>query len=291
MRRKRPSELESGIDRVLDTHTPTRETFILTWGGRTSSQGQTPHPSKLCSTPSTRSCALYRGCITVRRAGPKLVAKRRRQLCKDSAKGCVACSAELAGCLFEPVQSYDHRRSFVAALFGIRAMSRWSLVALAWPPSWGGSALQSWRAESIAFSMHTHQNATSRLNGAPIISWFDPRRVLPMMVDATRLAGAAMLTPLPPRTGGHALAASRSPASSGSPTSDVVRGHSASPNGCSIGLLFSFDAGRVLPMMIDAMSFAGAAMLTVLRSHRQGHALTGSQQRRSRLSLGKAANR
>ena len=115
--------------------------------------------------------------------------------------------------------------------------------------------------------------------------------MLPMMVDATRLAGAAMLTPLPPRTGGHALAASRPPASSGSPTSDVVRGHSASPNGCSIGLLFSFDAGRVLPMMIDAMSFAGAAMLTVLRSHRQGHALTGSQQRRSRLSLGKAANR
>ena len=129
MRRKRPSELESGIDRVLDTHTPTRETFILTWGGRTSSQGQTPHPSELCSTPSTRSCALYRGCITVRRACPKLVAKRRRQLCKDSAKGCVACSAELAGCLFEPVQSYDHRRLFVAALFGIRAMSRWSPVA------------------------------------------------------------------------------------------------------------------------------------------------------------------
>ena len=87
-----------------------------------SSQGQTPHPSELCSTPSTRSCALYRGCITVRRAGPKLVAKRRRQLCKDSAKGCVACSAELAGCLFEPVQSYDHRRSFVTASFGIRAM-------------------------------------------------------------------------------------------------------------------------------------------------------------------------
>ena len=169
MRKKRPSELESGIDRVLDTHTPTRETFILTWGGRTSSQGQTPHPSELCSTPSTRSCALYRGCVTVRRAGPKLVAKRRRQLCKDSAKGCVACSAELAGCLFEPVQSYDHRRSFVATLFGIRAMSRWSLVALAWPPSWGGSVLQSWRAESIAFSMHTHQNATSRLNGARIL--------------------------------------------------------------------------------------------------------------------------
>ena len=169
MRKKRPSELESGIDRVLDTHTPTRETFILTWGGRASSQGQTPHPSELCSTPSTRSCALYRGCVTVRRAGPKLVAKRRRQLCKASAKGCVACSAELAGCLFEPVQSYDHRRSFVATLFGIRAMSRWSLVALAWPPSWGGSALQSWRAESIAFSMHTHQNATSRLNGARIL--------------------------------------------------------------------------------------------------------------------------
>ena len=156
MRKKRPSELESGIDRVLDTHTPTRETFILIWGGRTSSQGQTPHPSELCSTPSTRSCALYRGCITVRRAAPKLVAKTRRQLCKDSAKGCVACSAELAGCLFEPVQSYDHRRSFVATLFGIRAMSRWSLVALAWPPSWGGSALQSWRAESIALSMHAY---------------------------------------------------------------------------------------------------------------------------------------
>ena len=114
--------------------------------------------------------------------------------------------------------------------------------------------------------------------------------MLPMIGNATRLAGAAMLTPLLPRTGGHALAASRPPASSGSPTSDVVRGHSASPNGCSIGLLFSFDAGRVLPMMIDAMSCTGAAMLTVLRSHRQGHALTGSQQRRSRLSLGKAAN-
>ena len=132
-----------------------------------------PQRSVLCSLCCWRCCALYRGCITVRRAGPKLVAKRRRQLCKDSAKGCVACSAELAGCLFEPVQSYDHRRLFVAALFGIRAMSRWSPVALAWPPSWGGSALQSWRAESIAFSMHTHQNATSRLNGAPIVSWFD----------------------------------------------------------------------------------------------------------------------
>ena len=75
--------------------------------------------------------------------------------------------------------------------------------------------------------MHTHQNATSRLNGAPIVSWFDPRRVLPMMVDATRLAVAAMITPLPPRTGGHALAASRPPASSGSPTGDVVRGYNA----------------------------------------------------------------
>ena len=123
-----------------------------------------------------------------------------------------------------------------------------------------------------------------------LLSCFNPRRMLPMIGNATRLAGAAMLTPLPPRTGGHALAASRSPASSGSPTSDVVRGHSASPNGCSIGLLFSFDPRRMLPMMIDAMSFAGAAMLTVLRSHRQWHALTGSQQRRSRLSLGKAAN-
>ena len=60
-----------------------------------------------------------------------------------------------------------------------------------------------------------------------LLSWFDPRRVLPMMVDATRLAGAAMLTPLPPRTGGHALAAIRQPARSESPIGDVVRGYSA----------------------------------------------------------------
>ena len=58
--------------------------------------GQTPHHSEQRSTPSTRSCALYRGSITVRGAGPKLVAKIRRQLRKNRAKGCVASSTELA---------------------------------------------------------------------------------------------------------------------------------------------------------------------------------------------------
>ena len=58
--------------------------------------GQTPHHSEQRSTPSTRSCALYRGSITVRGAGPKLVAKIGRQLRKNSAKGCVASSTELA---------------------------------------------------------------------------------------------------------------------------------------------------------------------------------------------------
>ena len=58
--------------------------------------GQTPHLSEQRSTPSTRSCALYRGSITVRGAGPKLVAKIGRQLRKNSVKGCVASSTELA---------------------------------------------------------------------------------------------------------------------------------------------------------------------------------------------------
>ena len=97
MRTKCPPELASGSGRLLDKHRPARDTFILTWGGRMPSQGQTPHPSERRSTPPTRSCALYRGCITVRGAGPKPVAKMGRQLRKDSAKCCVVCSMELAG--------------------------------------------------------------------------------------------------------------------------------------------------------------------------------------------------
>ena len=108
-------------------------------------------------------------------------------------------------------------------------------------------------------------------------------------IDTTSFAGAALLTLLPPHTGGHALAASRPPASRLSPTGDVARGYSASPNGCSMVLLSCFDPRRVLPMMIDTMSLADAALLTMLRYSAQGHALTGSQQHRSRLSLGKAA--
>ena len=103
-------------------------------------------------------------------------------------------------------------------------------------------------------------------------------RVLAMTIDATSLAGAAMLTPLPPHTGDHALPASRPPVSSGSPIDDVVRGYSASLNGCSMVLLSGFDPRRVLTMTIDAKSLAGAAMLTVLRPHAQRHALTGSHQ-------------
>ena len=95
IRTKCPPELASGSGRLLDKHRPARDTFILMWGGRMPSQGQTPHPSERRSTPPTRSYALYRGCVTVRRAGPKRVAKNRPQLRKDSAKCRVLCSMEL----------------------------------------------------------------------------------------------------------------------------------------------------------------------------------------------------
>ena len=95
MRTKCPPELQSGSRRVLEIHTPTRDTLTLTWGGLMSSQGGSLHHSQQCSAPSTRSCALYLGFITVRRACLKLVAKTRRQLRKGSAKGDVTCSTEL----------------------------------------------------------------------------------------------------------------------------------------------------------------------------------------------------
>ena len=95
MRTKCPPELQSGSGRVLEIHTPTRDTLTLTWGGLMSSQGGSLHHSQQCSAPSTRSCALYLGSITVRRACLKLVAKTRRQLRKGSAKGDVTCSTEL----------------------------------------------------------------------------------------------------------------------------------------------------------------------------------------------------
>ena len=95
MRTKCPPELQSGSGRVLDFYTPTRDTLTLTWGGLMSSQGGSLHHSQQCSAPSTRSCALYLGSITVRRACLKLVAKTRRQLRKGSAKGDVTCSMEL----------------------------------------------------------------------------------------------------------------------------------------------------------------------------------------------------
>ena len=62
-----------------------------------SSGGGPLHRCHQHSTPSTRSCTLYHGSITVGRAGLKLAAKSRRQLCKDSAKCRVVCSMELAG--------------------------------------------------------------------------------------------------------------------------------------------------------------------------------------------------
>ena len=83
MSRKCPPELKSGIDRVLDKQTSTRDSSSHTWGAWMSNEGQAPHPSERPSTPPTRSYALYRGCVTVRRASPKLVAKRGRQLRKD----------------------------------------------------------------------------------------------------------------------------------------------------------------------------------------------------------------
>ena len=83
MSRKCPPELVSGTDRVLDKQTSTRDSSSHTWGAWMSNEGQAPHPSERPSTPPTRSYALYRGCVTVRRASPKLVAKRGRQLRKD----------------------------------------------------------------------------------------------------------------------------------------------------------------------------------------------------------------
>ena len=83
MGRKCPPELKSGIDRVLDKQTSTRDSSSHTWGAWMSNEGQAPHPSERPLTPPTRSYALYRGCVTVRRASPKLVAKRGRQLRKD----------------------------------------------------------------------------------------------------------------------------------------------------------------------------------------------------------------
>ena len=97
MRKKCPPEVESGSGRVLEIHTPTCDTLTLSQGGRMSSQGGSLHHSQQCSAPSTRSCALYIGSITVRRTGPKLVAKRRRQLRKESAKSDVTCSTEQVG--------------------------------------------------------------------------------------------------------------------------------------------------------------------------------------------------
>ena len=60
------------------------------------------HRCQQCWRCLARSCALYCGSITVRRAGTKLVAKVRSQIRKKSVKGRVACSTELAGCLFDP---------------------------------------------------------------------------------------------------------------------------------------------------------------------------------------------
>ena len=96
MRTKCPPELQSGSRRVLEIHTPTRDTLPLyTWGGLMSSQGGSLHHSQQYSAPSTRPCALYLGSITVRRACLKLVAKTRRQLRKGSTKCRVVCSMEL----------------------------------------------------------------------------------------------------------------------------------------------------------------------------------------------------
>ena len=59
------------------------------------------HRCQQCWRCLARSCALYCGSITVSRAGTKLVAKVRSQIRKKSVKGRVACSTELAGCLFD----------------------------------------------------------------------------------------------------------------------------------------------------------------------------------------------
>ena len=48
MSRKCPPELKSGVDRVLDVHTPTCDTCILTWGGLMSSVR--PDPPSLRAT-------------------------------------------------------------------------------------------------------------------------------------------------------------------------------------------------------------------------------------------------
>ena len=105
MRTKCPPELQSGSRRVLEIHTPTRDTLTLTWGGLMSSQGGSLHHSQQCSAPSTRSCALYLGSITVRRAYLKLVAKTRRQLRKGSTKCRVVCSMEITPHVLEPLRS------------------------------------------------------------------------------------------------------------------------------------------------------------------------------------------
>ena len=105
MRTKCPPELQSGSGRVLDFYTPTRDTLTLSQGGRMSSQGGSLHHSQQCSAPSTRSCALYLGFITVRRACLKLVAKTRRQLRKGSTKCRVVCSMEITPHVLEPLRS------------------------------------------------------------------------------------------------------------------------------------------------------------------------------------------
>ena len=105
MRTKCPPELQSGSGRVLDFYTPTRDTLTLSQGGRMSSQGGSLHHSQQCSAPSTRSCALYIGSITVRRACLKLVAKTRRQLRKGSTKCRVVCSMEITPHVLEPLRS------------------------------------------------------------------------------------------------------------------------------------------------------------------------------------------
>ena len=51
MSRKCPPELKSGIDRVLDKQTSTRDSSSHTWGAWMSNEGQAPHPSERPSTP------------------------------------------------------------------------------------------------------------------------------------------------------------------------------------------------------------------------------------------------
>jgi hypothetical protein len=163
MRTKCPPELQSGSGRVLDFYTPTRDTLTLSQGGRMSSQGGSLHHSQQCSARSTRSCALYLGSITVRRACLKLVAKTRRQLRKGSAKGDVTCSTEVSSPLMcvGATQKQTRRCSFVPASFGIKAAFRWSLAAAAQRTACGQSALPIGRAEAIVFSIYTHQHARS----------------------------------------------------------------------------------------------------------------------------------